>query len=813
MSLPRSLRLTRREAVVGALAIGAADPALGAGPVGADKLWYDRPASRWLEALPVGDGRIGAMVYGRPAQERLQLNESTLWAGSPYDPVNPKAREALPQVRALLAQGRYKEATDLASASVMAKPLSQPPYGTAGDLLLDFDGLETPDAYRRMLDLDAGMAMTRFTTSLGEFRREVFASARDQVLVMRMTAHGPKARINLALNYRPPGPTDYPLWHDPDPPTPPSPPAADWGQREAQRALPTGFSITPDDHAALLVTGTNVGAEGLPAGLTFALRVQALADAPVETRDGALVIRNARTVTLIVAAATSYRRFDDVGGDPTQLVRQTSKAAAARPYAELRRAHLTTHRKLYRRAHLSLAGPAHDDQTTDQRVRQADAGSDTRLIELYFNYARYLLISASRPGGQPANLQGLWNEGLDPPWGSKYTININTEMNYWPAGPANLSACFEPLVRMVEDLAQTGARTAQEMYGARGWVAHHNTDLWRATAPIDGPLWGLWPTGGAWLCNAIWDQYDYDRDPAVLARIYPLCRGAALFFCDTLIEDPHGRGLVTSPSLSPENEHPFGSSLCVGPAMDRQILRDLFANTAAAAETLGLDPDLRTQLLNLHARLAPDRIGAQGQLQEWLEDWDTAAPEQQHRHVSHCYAVFPSSQINLRDTPALAEAAKVSLRIRGDLSTGWATAWRACLWARLGEADHAHRILADLVSAQRTYPNLFDAHPPFQIDGNFGGAAAVAEMLLQSWGGELMVLPALPSAWPRGKVRGLRARGGVEVSLGWSNGELDWITLRGKPEQRVALRYRGRLTTLILGSNGHLRAAGARLMA
>ncbi len=761
----------------------------------------------------MGNGRVGAMVFGRFAQERLQLNESTLWAGSPYDPVNPDAREALPKVRALLARGRYKEATDLASASVMAKPLSQAPYSAAGDLLLDFLGSSAPSEYRRLLDLDAGMAVTSFTTPEGAFRREVFVSAPDNVLVMRIRAVGPRARINLSMNYRPPGPTDYPLWHDPNPPTPPTPPPADWSQREAQRALPPGYAVDHDGEGVLLVTGPNIAANGLAPGLRFAMRAQLLADVAVEAQDAALVVRDARSATLIVAIATSYRRFNDVGGDPTTLARTAGAAAAAKPYAALRRAHLVAHRKLYRRARLSLAGPAHDDQTTDQRVRQADSDSDPRLIELYFNYARYLLISASHPGGQPANLQGLWNEGLDPPWDSKYTININTEMNYWPAGPANLSACFDPLVRMVEDLSETGERSAREMYGARGWVAHHNTDLWRATAPVDGPLWGLWPTGGAWLCNAIWDHYDYSRDASLLARIYPLCRGAALFFCDTLIADPGGRGLVTSPSLSPENLHPFGSSLCVGPAMDRQILRDLFANTAEAAQVLGLDLEFRHQLLDLHARLAPDRIGAQGQLQEWLEDWDAAAPEQQHRHVSHCYAVFPSSQINLRDTPALAQAAKVSLRTRGDISTGWATAWRACLWARLGEADHAHRILTDLVSAQRTYPNLFDAHPPFQIDGNFGGAAAVVEMLLQSWGGEVQILPALPTAWPKGRVRGLRARAGLEISFGWSNGGLDWITVQGRPGQGVALRYRDRLTQLTLGPQGQYRATGARLMA
>jgi alpha-L-fucosidase 2 len=361
-------------------------------------------------------------------------------------------------------------------------------------------------------------------------------------------------------------------------------------------------------------------------------------------------------------------------------------------------------------------------------------------------------------------------------------------MNYWPADPAGLGDCVEPLLRMVEELSVKGAQTARTMYGARGWVAHHNTDLWRAAAPIDGPFWGLWPCGGAWLCNTLWTHWDYSRDPALLPRLYPLLKGASEFFLDVLVEDPKGRGLVTSPSLSPENPHPFGSSLCAGPAMDRQILRDLFAHTAEAGRRLGLDGALMDQIERIRGRIAPDRIGKAGQLQEWLEDWDEDAPEPHHRHVSHLYAVFPSGQINVRDTPELAEAARVSLTRRGDLSTGWATAWRACLWARLGEGEHAHRILKGLLGPRRTYPNLFDAHPPFQIDGNFGGAAAILEMLVQSWGGEIRLLPALPSGWPSGEARGLRVRGGLGVDLAWRRGLASALTLRGAPLMRVRVR-------------------------
>jgi len=752
-----------------------------------ERLWYRQPAATWNEALPIGNGRLGAMVFGRVGQERLQLNEDTLWAGGPYTPDNPDALAALPQVRRLLAEGRYADATELARAQMMAKPLTQMPYGTLGDLLLTFAKAEAPSDYMRELDLATAIATTRFTSPQGRYRYELFASAPEQVIVMRLEAET--------------GTLDFDLTHrGPHKPASSAPnytgsaqattvtPTVNWLFREDPIPQRPDISIRSDGAHALLITGRNEAEPTVPARLTYALRVRVVSDGAVETSSEGIRVRGARAVTLLISAATSYVNFHDVGGEPIGIVRKRTDTAAAKSYAVLKRDHIADHGALFGRMSLNLGRTGAASLPTDKRIAAAEASDDPALAALYAQYGRYLMISSSRRGGQPANLQGIWNEGTSPPWGSKYTININTEMNYWPADPANLGDCVEPLLRMVEDLAVTGAKTARTMYDAHGWVAHHNTDLWRATAPIDGPLWGLWPMGGAWLCNTLWTHWEYSRDPALLARLYALMKGACLFFLDVLIEDPKGRGLVTSPSLSPENMHPFGSSLCIGPAMDRQILRDLFGHTIAAAHLLHQDAALAGQLERTRASLTPDRIGKSGQLQEWLEDWDDAAPEQHHRHVSHLYAVYPSGQINVRDTPELIAAAKVSLDRRGDLSTGWATAWRACLWARMGEGERTHRIIKGLLGPQRTYPNMFDAHPPFQIDGNFGGTAAILEMIAQSWGGELRLLPALPAAWPSGEIKGMRARDGITLDLAWSHGKPAALTLRGRAGTSVHVR-------------------------
>jgi len=717
-------------------------------------LWYKGPAKQWVEANPLGSGRLGAMVFGQTENERIQVNEDTLWFGEPHDYSHQRAAEVLPELRRLLFEGKQRDAERLAMERFMSVPLRQTPYQPCAELLLAFPGHKDVTGYRRELDIDRAVSRVTYEVGGVRFTREVFASHPDDVIVVHIAADKPgKLGFTATLD------------------TP----------HEEKSLVAAG----PRQLALRARVRKEHGRYGkvIENPLRFEVHVQATAEGGSCRVDGeGITVEGADAATLVLAAATSYVDFEDVSGDPARRCVETIKAAGAKTYEQLRDAHVADHQSLFRRVTLDLGTTEKANLPTDERIKRFADDDDPALAALYFQFGRYLLIACSRPGSQPANLQGIWNESTSPPWECKYTVNINTEMNYWPAEPCNLAECHGPLFDALEEIAVSGARVAKTHYDARGWVLHHNFDLWRGAAPINNSNHGIWPTGGAWLCQHLWWHYEFGGDREFLrTRAYPIMKGAALFFVDYLIEDPRNdKGwLISGPSNSPEQ-----GGLVMGPAMDHQIIRNLFGNVIRASEILGVDEELRRQLREMRAKIAPNQIGQHGQLQEWLEDLDN--PNNHHRHVSHLWGLHPGSEINPA-TPKLFEAVKVSLNQRGDGGTGWSKAWKINLWARLLDGDHAYELLTSLI-ASGTYANMFDRCPPFQIDGNFGGTSGVAEMLLQSHLGEIALLPALPGAWPEGEVKGLRARGGVEVDLAWKDGRATHAVLRAKIDGTHKLR-------------------------
>lgn len=726
------------------------------------KLRYDQPAKVWEEAIPLGNSRLGAMIYGIPDREEIQLNEETIWGGGPYRNDNPKALDALPEVRKLIFEEKNGEADKLINQTFFTQTHGMP-FQTAGSVILEFPGHKNFKNYTRELDLNRAVATTRYLVDGVEYTREAFSSFADDVFIMRISANK-KGALNFEAGYY-------------------------------NHSEHTVFKR----ENALILEGKGSEHEGIEGAIRYQTHTNIKnTDGNVKVTDNKIFVNNATSVVLYISIATNFTDYKTVDTDHAMKAEQLLSSAVKKKFTSAMKEHIRIYSEQFKRFSLSLGSlPGTETLTTTQRILNFQNDQDPSMVTLLSQFGRYLLISSSQPGGQPANLQGIWCNSMQPAWDSKYTININTEMNYWPAEVTNLPETHEPLFKMLKELSVSGQETASKLYGADGWVAHHNTDLWRVTSPIDFAAAGMWPTGGAWLCQHLWEHYLFTGDKKFLKEIYPVLKGSADFFMSSLIEHPKYGWMVVSPSVSPEQ-----GPITAGCTMDNQLVFDILTRTAEANQILNGNKEYRTDLLTMAAKLPPMQIGKYSQLQEWLEDVDD--PKNEHRHVSHLYGLYPGNQISPYSTPELFEGARNSLNYRGDMATGWSIGWKVNLWARLLDGNHAYKIIKNMLTLAgrdnrdgRTYPNLFTAHPPFQIDGNFGLTAGVAEMLLQSHDGAVHILPALPDNWKEGSVNGIMARGGFEISMEWKERKVAEVTVHS----RLGGNLRLRTYTRLLGEN------------